>query len=115
MNEDRAGGSAQAEYERRLANHKADLRRRRSTILTVGAAFVIVGLYSAATGSTVGWMFVALGIAIPVIVLFSTPQSIEAWATGAEGEPGPAASSSSSKARVSVSSTTDEYRDHGRT
>jgi hypothetical protein len=86
MSNDRAGGSAQAEYERRLANHKADLRRRRSTILTVGAAFIIVGLFSALSGSTVGWMFVLLGIAIPIGVLFTTPQSISAWATGAEGE-----------------------------
>jgi hypothetical protein len=31
-------------------------------------------------------MFVLLGIAIPIGVLFTTPQSISAWATGAEGE-----------------------------
>jgi hypothetical protein len=86
MDDNRAGGSAQAEYARRLANHKAELRRRRSTILTVGAAFIIVGGFNAASGSSVGWLFVLLGITIPVVVLFTTPQSIGAWATGAEGE-----------------------------
>ena len=44
MNDRSAGGSAQAEYERRAANHAADVRRRRTRILAFGAVVAIVGL-----------------------------------------------------------------------
>jgi Nuclease-related domain len=86
MNDEPAGGSARAEYERRLAHHKAEQRRRRPTLLIVGAAFAIVGLLRVGSDPGLGWLFVLVGVAIPIAALFTTPQSIQAWATGAEGE-----------------------------
>jgi hypothetical protein len=48
MSEDQsAGASARAEHERRLARHRADVRRRRPEILVTAAAVAIFGLINA--------------------------------------------------------------------
>jgi Flp pilus assembly protein TadB len=44
VNDKTAGGSAQAEHERRAARHADDLRHRRPRILAFGAAIAIVAV-----------------------------------------------------------------------
>jgi hypothetical protein len=80
-----AGTSARAEYDRRLARHKKDLRRQRPWILSIAAAFSIVGILNAGSNPIVGWGFVLVGIAA-LGGLFTTPNTITAWRTGADGE-----------------------------
>ena len=78
-----AGASAQAEYERRLAQDKA--ARRRPMVLSIAAAFAIVGILNISTNPIVGWA--CLGVSfIAVTSLISTLNHVTAWRTGADGE-----------------------------
>jgi hypothetical protein len=87
VNDKSAGGSAQAEYERRAARHAEDLRRRRPRILAFGAVVVIVGLVVAVVVSPLyGAVVLLFDLALVMTALFATPNSITAWQTGAEGE-----------------------------
>lgn len=87
VNDEVAGGSAQAEYDRRAARHADDLRRRRPRILALGLAVALVGL---AVGLLVhpiyGAVVIGLDLALVSAALFTTPNSIAAWQVGADGE-----------------------------
>jgi hypothetical protein len=86
VNDRSAGGSAQAEYERRAAGHAADVRRRRPRILAVGAAVAIVGLIVLTVNPIWAGVVLLFDLAIVMSALFTTPNSITAWQTGAQGE-----------------------------
>jgi hypothetical protein len=87
VNDRSAGGSAQAEYERRAARHAADVRRRRPRILAFGAVFAVGGVVVLLTVSPLwGGVVLLFDLVIVLSALFATPNSITAWQTGAEGE-----------------------------
>lgn len=82
-----AGGSAQAEYDRRAARYAEDLHRRRPRILATGLVIAVLGLIvlfavSPIWGAVV-WLFDGI---LVLSALFTTPNTITAWQTGAEGE-----------------------------
>jgi hypothetical protein len=81
-----AGGSAQAEYERRAAHHAADVRRRRPRILAFGAVVAIVGLLVLMVNPLWGGVVLLFDVVVVASALFATPNSITAWQTGAQGE-----------------------------
>lgn len=82
-----AGGSARAEYERRLARHTQDVHRRRPRILAFGGIIGLVGLVVALLYSPLWGLAILLFAAVSVMsALFVTPNSITAWQTGSEGE-----------------------------
>ena len=81
-----AGGSAQAEYEKRAARHAEDLRRRRPRILAFGLIVAIVGAIVAVVASPLYGAVILLFDAILVMSAFVTPNSITAWQIGAGGE-----------------------------
>ncbi len=85
----RAGGSAQATYERRLARHRERVRQARPRILIIGIGLVAVGLVMIAVGSTwawVGFVLILGGLLRTATLLFETPANVRAWRMGAEGE-----------------------------
>jgi hypothetical protein len=87
VNDRSAGGSAQAEYERRAAHHAADVRRRRPRILAFGAVVAIVGLVVLLAVSPLwGGVVLLFDVVVVASALFATPNSIAAWQTGAQGE-----------------------------
>ena len=87
MNDKTAGGSAQAEYERRAARHAEDLRQRRPRILAFGAAMAIVAIVVAVvTQPLYGAVVLMLDLILVMSALFTTPNSITAWQIGADGE-----------------------------
>ena len=87
MNDRSAGGSAQAEYERRAARHAEDVRRRRPRILAFGAVFAVGGVVVLLTVSPLwGGVVLLFDLVLVTSALFATPNSITAWQTGAEGE-----------------------------
>ena len=86
MNDSSAGGSAQAEYERRAAHHAADVRRRRPRILVFGAVVAIVGLLVLMVNPLWGGVVLLFDVVVVASALFATPNSITAWQTGAQGE-----------------------------
>jgi len=86
VNDRSAGGSAQAEYERRAAHHAADVRRRRPRILAFGAVVAIVGLLVLMVNPLWGGVVLLFDVVVVASALFATPNSITAWQTGAEGE-----------------------------
>jgi hypothetical protein len=87
VNDKTAGGSAQAEYERRAARHTEDLRQRRPRILAFGAAMAIVALVVAVvTQPLYGAVVLMLDLILVMSALFTTPNSITAWQIGADGE-----------------------------
>lgn len=87
MNDKSAGGSAQAEYERRGARHAEDRRQRRPRILAFGAAMAIVALVVAVvTEPLYGAIVLMLDLILLMSALFTTPNSITAWQIGADGE-----------------------------
>ena len=87
MNDKTAGGSAQAEFERRAARHAEDLRRRRPRILAFGAVIAIVGLAVAVIVSPLwGAVVLLFDLILVTSLLFTTSNSITAWQTGADGE-----------------------------
>jgi hypothetical protein len=82
-----AGGSAQAEYDRRAARHAEDLRQRRTRILIFAAAMTLVALAVAAVAQPIyGAVVLMLDLMLVMSALFTTPNSINAWQIGAEGE-----------------------------
>ena len=85
MNDRSAGGSAQAEYERRAAHHAADVRRRRPRILAFGAVVAIVGLLVLMVNPLWGGVVLLFDVVV-ASALFATPNSITAWQTGEQGE-----------------------------
>jgi hypothetical protein len=87
MGDETAGGSAQAEYERRAARHAEDLRQRRPRILATGLAIAIVGVaVLILAGPWYGLIVLMLDAILMMSALFATPNSITAWQTGAAGE-----------------------------
>jgi hypothetical protein len=87
VNDETAGGSAQAEYDRRAARHAEDLRKRRPRILAISAAMVIVALVVAAAISPLyGAVVLLLDLVLVMSALFTMPNSITAWQIGAAGE-----------------------------
>jgi hypothetical protein len=87
MGDETAGGSAQAEYERRAARHAEDLRQRRPRILAAGFAIAIAGVAVVIfVGPWYGVIVLMLDLILLMSVLFTTPNSITAWQTGAAGE-----------------------------
>jgi hypothetical protein len=87
VNDRSAGGSAQAEYERRAARHAEDVRRRRPRILAFGAVFAVGGVVVLLTVSPLwGGVVLLFDLVLVTSALFATPNSITAWQTGAEGE-----------------------------
>jgi hypothetical protein len=86
VNDRSAGGSAQAEYERRAAHHAADVRRRRPRILAFGAVVAIVGLLVLIVNPLWGGVVLLFDVVVVASALFATPNSIAAWQTGAQGE-----------------------------
>ena len=86
MNDRTAGGSAQAEYERRAASHAADVRRRRPRILAFGAVIAIGGLVVLTVNPLWGAVVLLVDLLLVMSALFTTPNSTTAWQTGAEGE-----------------------------
>jgi hypothetical protein len=86
VNDRSAGGSAQAEYERRAAHHAADVRRRRPRILAFGAVVAIVGLLVLMVNPLWGGVVLLFDVVVVASALFATPNSITAWQTGAQVE-----------------------------
>jgi nuclease-like protein len=87
VNDETAGGSAQAEYERRSARHAKDLRRRRPRILAFGAAMAIAALVVAIlTSPLYGAVVLMLDLILLMSALFTVPNTITAWQVGADGE-----------------------------
>lgn len=87
MDDKTAGGSAQAEYERRAARRAEDLRQRRPRILAFGAMVAIIGLVVVVIVNPLyGAVVLLFDLALVMTALFATPNSITAWQTGAEGE-----------------------------
>jgi hypothetical protein len=86
VNDKIAGGSAQAEYERRAAGHAADVRRRRPRILAFGAVVAIVGLFVLMVNPLWGGVVLLFDVIVVASTLVATPNSITAWQTGAQGE-----------------------------
>jgi len=86
VNDRSAGGSAQAEYERRAAHHAADVRRRRPRILVFGAVVAIVGLLVLMVNPLWGGVVLLFDVVVVASALFATPNSITAWQTGAQVE-----------------------------
>jgi hypothetical protein len=85
----RAGGSAQATYERRLARHRERVRQARPRILLIGIGLMGIGLVMIAAGSTwpiLGYALVLIGVLRTATLLFETPASVRAWRIGATGE-----------------------------
>jgi hypothetical protein len=80
-----AGGSAHAEYERRLERDKADRRRRRPMILSIAFGFALVGILNTGSNPIVGLTFVAVA-GIALLGLVTTPNHVTSWRTGADGE-----------------------------
>jgi Nuclease-related domain len=81
-----AGGSAQAEYERRAARHAEDVRRRRPRVLALGAVVAIVGLVLLIVNPLWGAVVLLGDLALVLSALFTMPKTITAWQIGAEGE-----------------------------
>jgi hypothetical protein len=87
MSDKTAGGSAQAEYDRRAARHAEDLRQRRPRILALGGAMAIVALVVAvATQPLYGAVVLILDLIMLMSAIFTAPNSITAWQIGADGE-----------------------------
>jgi Nuclease-related domain len=86
VNDRSAGGSAQAEYERRAAHHAADVRRRRPRILAFGAVVAIFGLLVLIVSPLWGGVVLLFDVVVVASALFATPNSIAAWHTGTQGE-----------------------------
>lgn len=81
-----AGASSLAEYERRRTVHRDAVRRRRPWVLGIGAVIAIVGVVFMGSQPLVGWMLLLMAGGLVVNLLFTTPNHITAWATGADGE-----------------------------
>lgn len=81
-----AGASSQAEYQRRLAAHRELVRRRRPWLLGLGAAITLVGLAFVGSEPLVGWMLLILAVGLVINILFTVPNHITSWSTGAAGE-----------------------------
>lgn len=81
-----AGGSAQAEYDRRAARHAEDLRRRRPRILGFGLVVAIIGATVLVVVSALYGAVILLFDVVLVMSAFVTPNSITAWQIGAGGE-----------------------------
>lgn len=91
-----ASGSARAEFERRRARDRANLRKVRPMILAVGAAFIVGGILMAAFGPVgpgpAGQSYRMLWLLVPIVTISAVlsalvlPNSIIAWRTGALGE-----------------------------
>lgn len=86
VNNGTAGGSAQAEYERRAARHAEDVRRRRPRVLAFGAVVAIVGLVLLIVNPLWGAVVLLGDLALVLSALFTMPKTITAWQIGAEGE-----------------------------
>lgn len=87
MSDKTAGGSAQAEFDRRAARHAEDLHQRRPRILAFGAVMAIVALVVAvATQPLYGAVVLLLDLVLVMSALFTTPNSVTAWQVGADGE-----------------------------
>jgi hypothetical protein len=85
----RAGGSARATYQRRLARHQDRTRPARPRILLIGVGLAVSGLAIVLTGSTsplLGYALILVGILRTVTLLVETPASVRAWRIGAAGE-----------------------------
>lgn len=76
-----AGGSAQAEYDKRAARHAEDLRRRRPRILGFGLVVAIIGAIVLVRVSPLYGAVVLLFDAVLVMSAFVAPNSITAWQT----------------------------------
>ena len=82
-----AGASSLAEYQRRLGAHRALIRRRRPWLLGAGAVIVIAGVAFMVSGQPlVGWALVIMALALVFNALFTVPNHINSWSTGADGE-----------------------------
>lgn len=87
MNDRPAGGSAQAEYDRRAARHAEDLRQRRPRILAFGAGMAVAALIVAVVTQPIyGAVVLMFDLVVVMSALFTTPNSITAWQIGADGE-----------------------------
>lgn len=86
MSDKTAGSSARTEYERRVARHAADVRRRRPRILALGAGVAIVGLLVLTVSPVWGALVLLIDLVIVTSALYTVLNSITAWQTGAEGE-----------------------------
>lgn len=81
-----AGASARAEYERRRARHRENIRRRRPLIIGFGVAIAVVGLAFMGSQPLLGWGLILVAVGSTISTLFLLPNHISAWATGADGE-----------------------------
>ena len=86
VNDEAAGGSTQAEFERRAARHAEDVRRRRPRILAFGVVVAIVGVVAVIVNPLWGAVVLLVDLVLVMSALFTTPNSISAWQTGADGE-----------------------------
>src|SRR3954447_24232525 len=81
-----AGASAQREYDKRQSRRRSRLRSRWPVIVLVGLLGAMGGAVLASVVHTQTVLFMTLGAALPVLKLITTPQHIDAWRSGAEGE-----------------------------
>lgn len=84
MNE--AGGSAQAEYDKRAARHAEGLRRRRPRILALGLIIAFIGAIVIVVVSPLYGAVILVFDVTLILSAFVTPNTITAWQTGAAGE-----------------------------
>ncbi len=88
---DRAGASADRQFQLRRGRHEAKVQAARPRILAYGIAVVLVGL-ALATGiagpivAPLGWPLVFVGVTGTVVRLYVLPQHVQAWDVGGDGE-----------------------------
>jgi hypothetical protein len=90
LNRDRAGASAERQFERRRAKHEERVRQARPEIVIRGVVIALIGIGlvvgAPSTWSVLGWAVLFFAFATTVGQLFVLPQHVTAWDTGGEGE-----------------------------
>lgn len=81
-----AGASAQRQFDRQQSRRRARLRSRWVVVALLGMLGALGGAILAAILNAQTMLFVVLGATLPVLKLLATPQHIEAWRSGADGE-----------------------------
>jgi hypothetical protein len=84
-----AGASARAEFDRRLARHRAAAFDRLPGIVLRSGFLIVFGLVVTTLGPSwqlLGWLLVVIGALSAFIGLVGLPANVRAWRTGAAGE-----------------------------
>ncbi len=66
-----AGSSARAAYERRLACHREDVRRRRPVVLSFALALAVVGVLNLTSAAVIAWAFVVAALILLISLIIA--------------------------------------------